>query len=498
MPGVLFTEAAPTAGVSPNRADVACFIGFVQRRSTAVPPSVKEALVAGGWHPAGEVRDDHPLQHKPVLVENFETFDHLFKWEDRGGSGHSTWLGAAVRSFFAQGGARCYVVRADDPPALNESPSASLRDSLLGLLLPKTSKASHDQQGWKGLEVLLGLDEVAFVCLPDLPEIMRDAAVATPLLPEPPAAPEEFVECSATAATTDKAAKPPSESPACLKAGYEEWCKAAHTATAFVLENRRDVELILAVPIPAEGSLPQGNPLHLNRVSDNPAVSSAFLQLVYPWLATEDSSALPGGLEPPDGAFAGVAARTIIALGAHRSLARQPLQRIARFYPTLPERDYQLLAPRDENPALIHRVSLLGQTPNGPAVLSDVTTSLHPSHRPAGVGRLTAAILRTAQRLGEEVVFDVSGPDLWRKIEGRLTNLLSQFHRAGALLGPSAEEAFSVRCDDTTMTQNDRDHGRVKAIVEFAPAHPVGVITVTLSLRTGAALAAAALEGSNV
>src|SRR6185503_6384473 len=132
-------------------------------------------------------------------------------------------------------------------------------------------------------------------------------------------------------------------------------------------------------------------------------------------------------------------------------------------------------------PALIHRVSLVGPTPNGPGILSDITTSLSSAHRPAGVGRLTAAIVRTARQLGDEFMFEASGPDLWRKIESRLNNLLSQFYRAGALLGESPEAAFSVRCDATTITQNDQDHGRLLAIVEFAPAHPVGIITVTLS-----------------
>jgi len=138
---------------------------------------------------------------------------------------------------------------------------------------------------------------------------------------------------------------------------------------------------------------------------------------------------------------------------------------------------------------MIHRVSLLGETPTGASVLSDVTTSLDLAHRPASVGRLTAAILRTARRLGDEVVFDASGPALWRQIETRLTNLLSQFHRAGALLGESPEQGFSVRCDETTTSRNDLDHGRVVAVVQFAPAHPVGLITVTLSLRAGGAAA---------
>jgi phage tail sheath protein FI len=58
------------------------------------------------------------------------------------------------------------------------------------------------------------------------------------------------------------------------------------------------------------------------------------------------------------------------------------------------------------------------------------------------------------------------------------------------LLGDTAAAAFTVRCDETTTTQNDLDNGRVIAVVSFAPAIPVGVITVVLSLREGALFAA--------
>src|SRR5256885_8451213 len=41
--------------------------------------------------------------------------------------------------------------------------------------------------------------------------------------------------------------------------------------------------------------------------------------------------------------------------------------------------------------------------------------------------------------------------------------------RDGALQGATAEEAFFVKCDRTTMTQDDLDNGRLIAIVGVAP-----------------------------
>lgn len=510
MNGVLFEEARPVAEVSPNRADIACFIGFVNRRATALPESVNTWLQENGWRPAdAPVADADELLHTPLPLENFESFDLLFQWEDRGGAGWTTWLGAAVRSFFAQGGARCYVVRAGDawqPTSESLVLAADDQKSGIGKLIPgSVPNLSPDCTTWQGLDVLQGLEDVAFVCLPDLPELVADAALAAGKfdLPLPP--PEEFREYSTIIAPAKNANRPQFRSPACTAAGYSAWFSTVNNAVAFLKQIRRDVQLILAVPLPAEGKPSQGDLLGalshkdgsglqtpLANGSSPAGIATAFLQLVYPWLATDNAESLPGGWEPPDGAFVGIASRTVAKLGAHRSLGRQPLQRVSRFYPLLTARDQQLLTPNGAAPALIHRVSLLGQTPDGPRVLSDVTTSLSPAHRPAAVGRLTAAILRTARRLGEEVTFDASGPALWRKLERRLESLLTQFFRAGALLGDTAAAAFSVRCDETTTTQNDLDNGRVIAVVSFAPAQPVGLITVVLSLREGALLAAEA------
>ena len=44
--------------------------------------------------------------------------------------------------------------------------------------------------------------------------------------------------------------------------------------------------------------------------------------------------------------------------------------------------------------------------------------------------------------------------------------------RDGALLGDKPEEAFFVRCDRTTMTQNDLDNGRLICLIGVAPVKP--------------------------
>jgi hypothetical protein len=503
MNGVIFEEARVVDEAAPNRADIACFIGFVNRRAGALPESLADWLVDNGWRTRSEVTEaDDPLLNTPVPLENFEAFDQLFAWDIRPGAGWTTWLGAAIKSFFSQGGSRCFVIRVGDAWDYDQPLTSEKRSGYLELLVPKKQSAPADKEHWSGIEVLRALDEAAFVCLPDLSELTADATLGSAALPPLPAGPEEFTECSTTVAPKPDKSQSPSASPASDTTGYANWFGVVHAAAAFLYRERKDVQLILSVPLPADGSTPQGDLLRTltsdsEQDPENPApvglaldmkdsldgIATAFVQLVYPWLGTSTSDLLPGGLEPPDGAFAGVAARTVATRGVHRSLGRQPLRLVSRFFPPTTARDQQIRPSND--PGLIQRVSLLGDTPDGPSVLSDVTTSQAVEYRPASVNRLTAAIIRTAQQLGREVVFDLSGPELWRKIERRLDNLLNQFFQAGALLGESTDEAFSVRCDETTMTLNDIDSGRVIAVVQFAPAQPVGMITVVLALRDG-------------
>jgi phage tail sheath protein FI len=43
---------------------------------------------------------------------------------------------------------------------------------------------------------------------------------------------------------------------------------------------------------------------------------------------------------------------------------------------------------------------------------------------------------------------------------------------SGALLGDKPEKAFFVKCDRSTMTQNDLDNGRLICLVGVAPLRP--------------------------
>jgi phage tail sheath protein FI len=118
------------------------------------------------------------------------------------------------------------------------------------------------------------------------------------------------------------------------------------------------------------------------------------------------------------------------------------------------------------------------------ALLSDVTAYAGESYRTGRIHRLVAVILRSSRTLGEQVVFQANGPILWARVQTFLRQLMMRLWQLNALDGNTIQDAFSVRCDRSTMTQNDLDNGRLVAIVTFNAASTIELIRVTLALET--------------
>jgi uncharacterized protein len=82
------------------------------------------------------------------------------------------------------------------------------------------------------------------------------------------------------------------------------------------------------------------------------------------------------------------------------------------------------------------------------------------------------------------VVFESNDDRLWATVRGSVENFLSAEWRDGALLGDRPEDAFFVRCDRTTMTQNDLDNGRLVIEVGVAPVRPAEFVVFRIGQWT--------------
>ena len=522
MNGLIFEEQPPVVLSDPNRADIACLVGFVDRRDREVPSEVRRWLDERGWTaPRYGSERIEKLLDLPVPVDSWDVFDRLFAWERRDLDGRgqlgTSYLGAAVRSFFAQGGRKCYVVRVGDPWPLASTNGARAERIVerLEKLIPgypqRVSASPVDQESWQGIGHLFGLPDVSFLCLPDLADavgIEHERIEPPKPLPSPD---EQFVECSdpQPAPSVDLQARL-WRAPRCDETGYAAWAQALRLIADLIARQQREVQLVAAIPIPEEGKEAERDLLEFlvdgghgplaTLLTDQPdGLASAFVQLTYPWTRTPGSRNLPEQLESPDAVLAGILARNALARGAFRSAAGLHLGDVYDVYPSL-RRD-QMLKPHLDDPAestashtLLERVSLFGPTPSGLKLLSDNTTSLSESYRPASVNRLISAIVRASRRLGEELVFETSNERLWTRLRDHLNGLLLGLLHMGALRGQTPAEAFRVRCDRSTMSQNDVDSGRVVAEVQFDPAAAIERITVVLAMDEGGQVSLASTE----
>jgi hypothetical protein len=529
--GIHFEIAAPPVARSPNRTDIACFVGYVQRRVGApLPATVLSDLTSAGWRDGPWRRTNAELESAlqlPIAVDSWDLFDRLFAWEARPVRADSaatcaTYLGAAVRSFFARGGRRAIIVRVGDPwPYMGEPDSrATLRRERIRAMIPAFADAGApaglfdptDPRTWRGMQHLYGLPDVTLLLLPDLP----DACAIDPLPPttviEPPLAPESFVECSAAdLMIIEDRSLARLAAPYCDSNGYGAWRLGAAAIRDFLATHRRDCLFIGALPLPEPhvrrpsdtGSIYAETELlaFLRRVgafeaagvNETPTAgaASAFIQLAWPWLATRRSIDLPHALEPADGVLAGTIAAGALSRGTFRSVAGTALPEVITTTPVVA---WGLPA---DNPAaqLAARVCVIAHEPDGWQLVSDVTTAVNVSWQPGGVSRIVASVLRAARRLGEELVFDTNGPQLWTRVRRAMEELLTDYWREGGLRGETSGEAFEVRCDRSTMTQNDMDNGRLICQIVLAPAAAIESIAVVLELQPNG-VTTAALQGA--
>lgn len=508
-----FETELPVEAPAPNRMDVACFVGFVRPRAGASSAAVQGWLAEQGWleSPAG-LRMPYArasaatLLDVPVPIESWAVFDRLYAWDERPMEGTdalaATYLGAAVRSFFAEGGRRCYVVRAgDDWPVPGgatvdtDEALAATRFARLQALVPgypgSLAASPADRTTWHGVAHVFGLPDVSFLCCPDLADIVRAPAVPPDVKVSLPPVPEQFVECTDTEPIEDDAPAHRYHAPRARESDYDDWCQVLRIVRDALIAGRCEAQLVATVPMPVPGSTVErtlgdllatgalrgwGGDAGLRQQGSRPGDRrvGSFVQLVYPWAATRGGRGLPEGLEPSEGVLAGVLARNALLRGTFRSAAGLELSTVDDVQPPLAMGD------------LGERVSLVGPTPRGMELLTDVTASGSEPFRPAGVHRLVSAIIRGARRVGEDAVFDASGERLWAGITTRMEQILLALWHGGAFRGARPADAFDVRCDRTTMTQADLDAGRAVAIVRFAPAAPIEAITVVLALEAAA------------
>src|SRR6201982_1204823 len=79
--------------------------------------------------------------------------------------------------------------------------------------------------------------------------------------------------------------------------------------------------------------------------------------------------------------------------------------------------------------------------------------------------------------------FEPNGPSLWERIRTSVADFLLGLFRQGALQGDKPEAAFFVRCDASTMTQQDIDQGILILVIGVALLKPAEFVIIGIGSR---------------
>jgi phage tail sheath protein FI len=83
------------------------------------------------------------------------------------------------------------------------------------------------------------------------------------------------------------------------------------------------------------------------------------------------------------------------------------------------------------------------------------------------------------------VVFEPNDEPLWAQIRLNLGAFMHNLFRQGAFQGKTPADAYFVKCDKETTTQNDIDLGIVNIVVGFAPLKPAEFVVIKIQQIAG-------------
>ncbi|TYB64792.1 phage tail sheath family protein [Nonomuraea sp. PA05] len=199
---------------------------------------------------------------------------------------------------------------------------------------------------------------------------------------------------------------------------------------------------------------------------------STYAALYHPWVEILDPSGPPAPgvptpriMLPPSGFVTGVYARNDVTRGVFKAPANEVVYGLSRLEMNINTGRNQVLNPEHIN-------ALRFFAGRGNRVWGARTLSSNPEWLYVNVRRLFIFLEHSIDLSTQWAVFEPNGEALWRNLTRTVEDFLEVQWRNGALLGASPEEAYFVRCDRSTMTQNDLDNGRLICLIGVAPVKP--------------------------
>jgi len=197
----------------------------------------------------------------------------------------------------------------------------------------------------------------------------------------------------------------------------------------------------------------------------------------YPWVRTYDPFSEQQIVVPPSGSVAGIYARNDIERGVHKAPANEVIRLADGLEFVLNTAQQEVLNPLGIN-------CLRFFEGRGYRLWGARTASSDPEWKYLNVRRYFAFLERSIERGTQWAVFENNGDALWANVRRTIEDFLYNEWRQSHLLGTKPDQAYFVRCDRTTMTQNDLDNGRLVCLIGVAPLRPAEFVIFRIGQKT--------------
>jgi phage tail sheath protein FI len=186
----------------------------------------------------------------------------------------------------------------------------------------------------------------------------------------------------------------------------------------------------------------------------------------------------------PCGIVAGVMARTDTQRGVWKAPAGidAALNGVQGLAATLNDAENGMLNPLGVN--CLRSFPLVGPVLWGSRTLRGADL-LADEYKYVPVRRLALYIEESLFRGTQWVVFEPNDEPLWSQIRLNVGAFMQNLFRQGAFQGKTPNDAYFVKCDKETTTQNDINLGIVIIVVGFAPLKPAEFVVIQLQQMAG-------------
>lgn len=207
-------------------------------------------------------------------------------------------------------------------------------------------------------------------------------------------------------------------------------------------------------------------------------MDSTYAALYYPWVRVLDPITRGIIHLPPSGFVAGIYARNDINRAVFKAPANEVVNLALGFELFLNKGQQDVLNPEGINCFRFFEG-------RGMLLWGARTISSDPEWKYVNLRRYFAYLERSIDKGTQWAVFEPNGNLLWDNVRRTIEDFLFNEFQMGALLGDKPERAFFVKCDRTTMTQNDLDNGRLVCLIGVAPLRPAEFVIFRIGQWTG-------------